>query len=341
MKKINIENLSDKQLTGQRIIAGFNGTSFDSHKNSTLKFLIDTVKVGGIILFSRNIESPDQVEKLCTRSQEYAASCGQPPLLIAIDQEGGTVARLKKPFTCFPNVSEMKDPAEAVNFGKITAKELYGIGVNMNLAPVMDVAPCDIKSVMADRSFGHDPLKVAEMGCLIIEHLQKRGIMACAKHFPGIGRTVADSHHVLPDSDIDMEDLDNVDLVPFKAAIRAGVASIMISHIRYTRIDPLWPASLSAKLAGDLLRDKMGFDGLVMTDDLDMGAVTPHYDIETAVKNIMDARIDIALICHEGPNAQKAFETILEKSGKDSAESRKHMESVERIMSLKRKFLKC
>jgi beta-N-acetylhexosaminidase len=210
----------------------------------------------------------------------------------------------------------------------------------MNLAPVMDVASKDVNSVMADRAFGHDPKWVSELGCVVIEHLQAENIMAVAKHFPGIGRTVLDSHFELPDLDIDMDALRGFDLLPFKAAITHGVAGIMLSHIRYKGIDPDWPASLSKIIADDLLRGQMGYGGVVMTDDLDMGAVQKHYDLKTAIKRILSAGIDMPLICHAGPDIENAFKEIRDIQGRFSSMKAKGMKSLERIMKLKVKYLK-
>jgi beta-N-acetylhexosaminidase len=163
-------------------MVGFNGTAFDD----TLKGYIEDLKVGGLILFSRNIQSPQQIEDLCSTAQEFAARCGQPPLILSIDQEGGVVSRLKPPFTQFKGNPHIKTDSQAARFARITAKELHQIGVNMNMAPVLDVLPIKGPSVMADRSFGHDPHHVAALGNEMILHFQQNGIMAVAKHFPGI-----------------------------------------------------------------------------------------------------------------------------------------------------------
>jgi beta-N-acetylhexosaminidase len=324
-----------EQSAGQRLMVGFDGTEL----NAELKFLINTLKVGGIILFSRNIKNPDQIKDLCFSMQSYARSCGQPPLLISIDQEGGQVARLKEPFTQFPGNPKMKGHEDAIFFARTTAKELLEIGINMNLAPVLDVAPEGINSVMADRAFGPDPSWVSEQGRVVIEHLQAENIMAVAKHFPGIGRTVLDSHFELPDLDINVDAMQGFDLFPFKTAIEHGVAGIMLSHIRYKGIDPEWPASLSKTIADDLLRREMGYDGVVMTDDLDMGAIKKHYGLETAIQQILSADIDIPLICHAGPDIENAFKEILDLQGRSQTMKAKGVKSLERIMKLKSRYL--
>jgi len=316
-------------------MVGFEGTGLDE----PLKFLIGQIKAGGLILFATNLETPGQIKELCCAAQDYAGQCGQPPLFIAIDQEGGRVARLKAPFTQFPGNPHMRHEADAEHFAEVTAAELNQVGINMNMAPVMDVAPADTDSIMAQRAFGSEPDWVCRLGLKVIEHLQRNNIMAVAKHFPGIGRTTLDSHLDLPVLDDDLAALERFDLIPFEACIQHGVCGIMLSHIFYPKLDDQWPASLSQYIANDLLRRRMGFDGLVMTDDLDMGAIRQHYDIQISIRQIIAADIDQALICHQSPNIEIAFEQIV-KEITDSAEMKdRGYKSVERIMACKEKYL--
>jgi beta-N-acetylhexosaminidase len=333
---MDIKNFSDEQIAGQRLMVGFEGTQLDDD----LKFLIGDLKAGGIILFSHNIETPGQVKNLCSDAQQYARTMGQPPLMIAIDQEGGEVARLKEPFTQFAGNSAMTDVADAVDFAQTTAAELTEAGINMNLAPVMDVAPEEISSIMATRSFGRDPAWVCKLGLTVISHLQQNNIMAVAKHFPGIGRTIADSHIDLPSCHYELAELQSFDLIPFAASIAGNVAGIMLSHVIYEKIDPRWPASLSRRIALNLLRQRMRFAGISMTDDLDMGAIHKHYDIKTAVRQILQADIDIALICHKGPNIETAYQEILRRLRGSPEIKAMGIESVKRMMGLKQKYIK-
>jgi len=331
----NFAAMSNKQLAGQRLMVGFNGTGL----NQDLKFLIGRLKAGGLILFARNLETPDQIRDLCFGVQDYAQLCGQPPLFIAIDQEGGQVARLKEPFTLFPGNPHMNSEKDAVRFAEITAAELNQVGINMNLAPVMDVAPQEINSIMAGRTFGGDPAWVSRLGVKVIEHLQQNNIIAVAKHFPGIGRTTLDSHMDLPVLGDDLSDIEQFDLIPFEAGIRHGVSGVMLSHIFYPKLDPQWPASLSIQIGKDLLRKQLGFNGIVLTDDLDMGAIAKHYDIGTSIHRILAADIDLALVCRQGPNIEIAYEEILQGLTNSSEIKAKGIESVERIMRLKKKYL--
>lgn len=307
---MTLEGYSPERMAGQRLMVGFDGTDFDRE----LAYLIEELKVGGIILFSRNIRTPEQVAELCRSAQECAAACGQPGLFIAVDQEGGVVARLRKPFTEFPGNPAMAGEADADRFAAVTAAELRQVGINMNMAPVLDVAPEGFGSIMENRAFGSDPAWVSRLGCRVIRGLQEGGVLAVAKHFPGIGRTTLDSHLDLPAVDLGMADLEEMELPPFAAAVEEGVAGVMLSHILYRGIDPVWPASLSVRIARDLLRDRMGFAGLVLTDDLDMGAVNNHFGIDEMVGRIVAAEIDIVLICHKGPNIGRAYDRLLEEA---------------------------
>jgi len=326
---------SNEQLAGQRLMVGFDGIGLDDY----LKFLIGDIKAGGLILFAVNLVTPDQIKDLCSAVQEYAKQCGQPPLFIAIDQEGGRVARLKEPFTQFPGNPHMRHEADAEHFAEVTAAELNQVGINMNMAPVMDVAPEDSDSIMAQRAFGGDPDWVARLGLKVIEHLQHNNIMAVAKHFPGIGRTILDSHLDLPVLKDDLAAIERFDLIPFEACIQHGVCGIMLSHIFYPELDDQWPASLSKHIAHDLLRRRMGYEGLVMTDDLDMGAIIKHFNIQVSIQQILAADIDLALICHKGPHIEIAFEQVV-KDITDSAEMKaRGIESAKRIMGLKRKYI--
>ncbi|MCP3924338.1 MAG: glycoside hydrolase family 3 protein [Desulfobacterales bacterium] len=325
-------SLEDK--AGQRIMVGFDGVSL----NNDLKFLIKNIRVNGIILFKRNIESPEQVKDLISAAQEYAKSSGLPKLFVSIDQEGGTVSRLKEPFTQFPEgAAGIKTNEYAKYFAQVTASELKSIGVNMNMAPVLDIDPAGFNGIMKKRALGNTPQQVSVLGLSIINNLEKNRVMAVGKHFPGIGRTVLDSHFELPKLDLTIEELNDFELKPFEAAIRNGVSGLMISHILYTKLDEKWPASLSPKIAKDLLRDKLGYDGLLITDDLDMKAV--KHDIRTSVKQVLKSDIDIPLICKSGKRVEEAFDEIM-RNLKDSNELEiSGNKSLERILKLKKTFL--
>jgi beta-N-acetylhexosaminidase len=332
------DSLTPEQLAGQRLMVGFQSQALDDD----LQFMIRDLRVGGLILFKRNVSDPSQVVELCQAAQACAVDSGNPRLLIAIDQEGGPVARLGPPFTVFPGnraIGAAKSEQAAKEFGMITARELKGVGITMNFAPVLDVAPPGFDSVMADRVFGEDPELVASLGRVVIDSLQNNGIPATAKHFPGIGRTTLDSHADLPYLDVERQVLDSTDLVPFREAIRSGVEAVMLSHVIYKDLDQQWPASLSSLIAKDLLRETMGFKGITITDDLDMGAIDKHFDIESAVRRILLAKIDIALICHNRLKMERAYQTLLEGVQESEASRRHAAKSAQRILDLKRRYM--
>jgi beta-N-acetylhexosaminidase len=323
-----------RHLAGQRLMLGFEGTSL----TPDLEEIIEKFQAGGIILFRYNITSPDQLARLCADARAFAQSCGQPPLFIAVDQEGGVVSRLPKPFTQFAGNPHIRSRTQAKEFARITAEELAGAGINMNLAPVLDVVPgTSSTSIMQDRAFAGDARTVAELGTAVITTLQKCGVMAVAKHFPGIGSTVLDSHHQLPVMDADISSLEASDLVPFEAAVKADVAGIMLSHIMYPRLDSQWQASLSVAIAKDLIRNVLGFQGLVLTDDLDMKAI--GHDMATCMKQILLSDIDLALVCHQGPNIKKAFDSMAGLLASDTQLLARGKTSLERIYRYKEKYL--
>ncbi len=325
---------TDEILAGQRLIIGFDGVRLSLECATR----IQTMGIGGVILFSRNIESPDQLADLCRELQACAAEAGNLPLFIAIDQEGGEVARLKAPFTEFPGGAAMITTTEAAErFAAVTARELFEMGINMNMAPVMDVAFDPERSIMKRRAYGSAPEQVARLGTAVIHGLQDRGVMAVAKHFPGIGRTVTDSHLELPVLDAAPETL-AADLLPFKAAIAGNVAGIMLSHILYPRLDPKWPASLSERIVSGMLRRDLGYNGVVMTDDLDMGAIAGHFDLDAAVDGLLAADVDIALLCHEGPAVDRCYKRMLDRIGADRRLRERARRSLDRIRALKRRF---
>ncbi len=253
--------------------------------------------LGGIILFSRNVEGPEQVSEL---SQEAARLGTDPPLWVAVDQEGGRVARLKRPFTEWPPMATLgrsEDPALARRFGEALARELRAVGVTLDFAPVLDVLTNPANPVIGDRALAGTPGEVAGLGTAIIEALQAGGVASCGKHFPGHGDTSVDSHFALPLVDYGMDRLEAVELAPFRAAIKAGVAAIMTGHLFVPCLDPDQPASMSRAVVTGLLRERMGFDRVVFTDDISMRACADRYSPEQATIAAVRAGTDGVLLC--------------------------------------------
>ncbi len=316
----------DEQV-GQRLLVGFDGTFL----TDDLRYLMESLKIGGVILFARNIVSPSQVKSLCHEIQAHAASLHLPPLFIAVDQEGGVVARMREPLTLFPHGAPALGTMKAArHFGTTTGHELAQIGFNMDMAPVLDVQPDGFSGIMERRVFPGTPQEVGQLGVEVMKSLEAHGVLSVVKHFPGIGRTTLDSHLTRPELDTPMADLRKSDLLPFKGAIAEGTSAMMLSHITYTAMDDQWPASLSRKIVKDLLRDEMGYDGVVMTDDLDMKAIT--WDMVTVARKLFAADVDIALICHRSDR----FETLA-AAFKDLAKKfpEAHALCVKRILTLK------
>jgi len=305
--------------------------------------LIKDYYLGGIILFKRNITDPMQLARLCRDTQRVSLLSSGIPLFLAIDQEGGRVARLEEPFTRFPGnaaIGKSPDPdASAIEFAGTTAREMSLVGLNMNMAPVLDVANPDIDAHLKDRSFSDDPLKVAALGRIVIDTMQQAGIMAVGKHFPGLGRSDRDPHLHLPTVGADREEMESVHLPPFADAIETGVSAIMSSHALYPALDPGVPATLSRKIMGELLRDKMGFGGLVISDDLEMGAIEKERPLPEGAADAFEAGIDLLLICKDQSLLSESIEYLRNKLLREEISSVRLQESLRRIAEAKKRFL--
>lgn len=313
---------------GQLLMLGIPGPRLDA----VARELVRKLKVGGIILFARNLESPEQVWQLTRDLQREAREVGSPPLLIALDQEGGPVQRLKSPFTLIPAARELGTTAtpEAVEaLSRQVARELSLVGVNMNLAPVLDVARSP-DCPQWQRAYGQDPRQVARFAAAAIRGYLAGGVIPVAKHFPGLGDTVADSHQVLPSAQ-STDPTRETDLQPFREAMAAGVPAIMTAHL----LAPLWdsrPATLSAVALQGWARQKLGFQGVVITDDLEMGAIAGRLSAAQAAREALAAGADLLLICN---NWQAAPDTVrlLAAEARLTARAR---ESAARLKGLRR-----
>lgn len=323
---------------GHLFMVGLPGTSLDK---STLD-LVRTQRINNFILFARNVESPDQLRSLTSSLRQACRNEGLAPPLISIDQEGGSVSRLPAPFTQFPDarlLAGADDPAgELDNFAAICARELTGIGVNFNLAPVLDVCEEEQGLFMERRSLGSDPARVAELGRFVIIAMQKRGLAACAKHFPGLGAAVIDPHHTLPEVHRQADLLLGRDMLPFRAAAAAGVAAIMTSHTVYHALDSENPATLSEKILTGLLRTAIGYNGIIITDDLEMGAIENEQPLERAALTAFTAGADLLLICHDHDKVKKAGAVLLAAVQKGDISAQRVAASVGRVAAVGRRF---
>ena len=267
--------------------------------------------LGGVILFARNVESPAQVWRLCYDLRRAAAQADRPPLLMLVDQEGGSVARLKEPFTHQPDLADLgaADEAALAAHGARMGRELTAVGFNWDMAPVLDVHAIE-DGVMARRSLGGDPARVAALGAAFIRGMQGAGCLACAKHFPGLGRTTLDTHKARPVVELSRSDLEAVEWPPFLAAKQAGVAGVMICHAVYPALDPEHPASLSAKVIEGVLRGELSYEGLVLSDDLEMGALQEGLTPDQAALEAYVAGCDLVLLCSRPDLALDALERL-------------------------------
>lgn len=289
------------------LIGGFDGPQIPDE----LRRLTEEERLGGVILFSRNIIDLPQTAGLVADLK----ALGPQPLWIAVDQEGGRVARLPAPFPQFPPARTLGEAASATQVeraGKVMARALRLIGFDQTYAPVLDVDSNPDNPVIGDRAFSRDPARVAELGTAFIRGLQAGGVAACGKHFPGHGDTELDSHLALPTLAHPLRRMLEVELVPFKAAVRAGVASIMSAHIVFSAFDPELPATLSPQVLGPLLRDRLGFEGVLVSDDLEMAAIADHYGVEEAAVMAVQAGCDQLLICHHLDWVERAHGALVQ-----------------------------
>ncbi|MBI3356079.1 MAG: beta-N-acetylhexosaminidase [Nitrospirae bacterium] len=327
--------MMSRDKIGQLFMVGFDGMAV----SADLAAYIKEYKPGGVILFSRNLESAEQIIELTNELQRCSPHS---PLLISIDQEGGRVSRLPKGFTIFPscdvfgrcNSSELAYAAAAT-----IAKELKAVGINMNMSPVLDVNSNPANPVIGDRAFGATPAPVCELGLATVGGLQDNHVVACGKHFPGHGDTSADSHKELPVVTAPRERLEQIEFPPFRYAVAHGVATMMTAHVLYRALDDKRPATLSPTIIGKFLREELQYDGVVLTDDLEMHAIIDHYGVEDAAVQSILAGCDMPLICKDR-NREMAAISAVDKAVADGTITGERLErSLARIARLKERFL--
>ncbi len=276
--------------------------------------LIRRYRVGGIILFSRNVRDAAHAAEVCEKLQELRRQVSDSPLFIAVDQEGGCVARITEGVTVFPgNMALGATGSEhlARRVGNVTATELSALGINVNFAPVLDISSNPRNPGVGARSFGSDPALVGRLGSAMIGGMQEKGVCATAKHFPGLGNARVDSHDELPVVDAARDRLENRELLPFRAAIEADVAFIMTAHCSFPSLDgTLAPATLSKPVLTGLLRERMGFNGIVITDCLEMAAVEKDFPAAQSALMAVRAGADMALICHTPEKQASAVDSL-------------------------------
>lgn len=295
--------------------------------------------VSGVVLFARNVESPEQVAAL---ARDLKRRVGR-PLAVCVDQEGGRVRRLRDGFAQVPSMRALgrtADPELAYAVGRVLARELRAVNIDVNFSPSLDVDSNPANPVIGDRSFGSCPRLVAEMGTALIRGLQENGVAACGKHFPGHGDTSQDSHHDLPRLPHPLERLEQVELPPFRAAVQAGVGLVMTSHVVFEPIDPLYPATMSSAVLDGILRRRMGFDGVIVSDDLEMKAISANFDIEEVVVRGANAGVDLFAICHDPDLQNRAIDALTGAVRRGLVPASRVGESNRRVEALAARFVR-
>jgi beta-N-acetylhexosaminidase len=320
---------------GQLLMVGFQGTT----PSKEIQDFIKRHHIGGVILFARNIKDPTQCGKLTEGLQKLSTDA---PLLIAVDQEGGRVSRLAPPFTQFPSARTLGQ-ADSVtltySYAEAMAKELLAVGINMNFAPVLDVDTNPKNPIIGDRSFGSSPTLVSKHGLAMIVGMYDQRVIACGKHFPGHGDTASDSHETLPVVNHPISRLADLELKPFIHAVENRLSCIMTAHVRYSQLDDKVPASLSKKIISQLLRKTIQFEGVVVTDDLEMKGITDGFSVPEAAVKAVQAGSDLILVCHSPEQQTAVLEALVHAVENGAISEARLTESLNRILRLKESFL--
>lgn len=331
-----IDQMTLEEKVGQLLVIGVEGTSFSSEMDN----LIRNYHVGGVIIMGRNVATTNEMLQLINGIKK-ANEHNKIPLFLSVDEEGGRVSRLPVGIPKLPTsaqIGKLNDESVSYRAGTYLAGVLNEFGYNMNFAPVLDVNSNLSNPVIGDRSFGSDPYQVAKLGISTMRGMMDNGIIPVVKHFPGHGDTVVDSHKVLPKVETTLESLRNVELVPFKKAIEEGADAVMVAHILFPALDPDYPSSMSKAIITGLLRNEMKFEGVIITDDLTMGAIANDYTIPEAAVQSFIAGSDQLLVVRDYEvqlNTLNAFIKAIETG--EITEERLN-ESVKRILTLKEKY---
>jgi beta-N-acetylhexosaminidase len=332
-----VASMSIEAKAGQMLMIGFTGTT-----SASAVPLIRELKPGGVIMFARNLESESQIRQLTSGIQSEANRWYGNSLLIAIDQEGGRVSRLRPPMCPIlranADLAKNGSAAAVKAQAEVTALALKHLGINMNLAPVLDVFSNPDNKVIGDRSYGPDQAAVAQLGEEYVRSLQSQGVLATLKHFPGHGPTAVDSHTDLPIVNLAAEDLDGIHIWPFAQVIaKAQPAAVMTAHIIYTKLDSK-PATMSRVIINDILRTRLGFTGLVITDSLEMDALRKNYTVRQVVSSSVNAGADLLLVSHDPRLAREVRANIIELVRDGEIPESTLNSAVERILRTKARF---
>lgn len=331
--------LTVRQMLGQKLVFGFHGTVLPEE----FKNLLREYKIGNVILFLRNVESAAQVRRLCAEIQRLIWEETGLPAFIMIDQEGGMVSRLPETAVNVPGamaVAATGKPENARLASEITIRQLRGLGVNFNLAPVMDVNSNPQNPVIGNRSYGDEAEKVAAFGAAAIAPYTQSGVLCCAKHFPGHGDTAVDSHLGLPRVDKTAEELEQLELIPFRAAMAAGVSAVMMSHVMFPNIEPeRVPCTMSRRMVTGLLKERLGFRGLILTDCMQMGAIQDFFGTAAGTVASIKAGVDLAEISSSAELEREAAEAVMRAAEAGEFDMDEIRESVRKILRFKERLL--
>lgn len=326
-----------RKALGQLFIVGFEGTEL----SRDLRDLFRRYPPGGVILFRRNLEDPDQIRRL---TQDLQIPDTSAPTLVCIDQEGGRVWRLPPPFTPFPEaraLGEVGLDSLAYTAAKVIADELCAVGIHCNFAPVLDLDTNPANPVIGDRSFGADPAAVAALARSILLSFRSNGIAGCGKHFPGHGDTDLDSHETLPTVSLNRSRLFSVEMAPYRILSRdpgRPLEVVMTAHVRYPELDPHRPATLSGRILKGALRGELGFRGLIVTDDLEMGAISQDYGPEEASRLAFRAGADLLLFCHTPSHLPTCVESLVKTLERGETSCARLGRSLNRIQRFKKRL---
>ncbi|MEP6654129.1 MAG: beta-N-acetylhexosaminidase [Myxococcales bacterium] len=323
-----------KKAVGQLLVVGFDGLTVPVELGRRLF----GVEVGGVMLFRPNIEGPAQVASLVTAIHAAAPTDATARCLIAVDQEGGVVQRLRAPLTVWPNmlsVGAAGDPGRTEQVGRALGAELAALGIGWNFAPVLDVHTNADNPVIGNRAFGTTPEAVTAHALAFWRGLRGAGVVGCGKHFPGHGDTRTDSHLDLPVVDQPLERLRRIELAPFAAAAKAGMEALMTAHVVFPALDGELPATLSRRILTELLRHELGFAGVIVSDDLGMKAVADRYSIEDLAVGAVAAGADVLLIREPVERQVRAFEALVRAGESDPRLRARIDESAVRVAALK------
>ena len=325
---------------GQLFVIGLSGPDL---KPEEKKFIVDN-NIGGVILFGRNCESPKQIYQLCQEIQSLSQKQkDQAPLFISIDQEGGRVARLQPPYTQWPSAAQVTatdSGSKAFEVSNAMGAELRATGINIDYAPCVDVLTNPKNTLIGDRSYGSDAETVAKMSSAIVRGFIKADVMPCAKHFPGHGNTIIDSHEDLPIENLSLDELREHHLPPFQRVIKSRIDLIMTAHMKFPQIDEEWPVTLSEVFLQKILREELRYRGLIMTDNLEMKALTNYYEPNFIALRSLQAGADLLLYGSDNDDDKNAYE-YLQKSLNDKTLDANLVDIAhERILKVKEQRLK-